>query len=359
MINIKKIVSGFLILTTTILISCNKADNKQDVALDLFDVMEGRQLAQDYLKEIRNGNVSFAKNLCTPELIENTSDFSEGISNITGFQLDKSVIGNNFGYFIFNVVRDSSKEPKSDLEKYTIKVKRDGDDYKIDDVLAESQRELYIKDNALRIIGEKGGKSSLVISLNNIPKDTYIRKNKLMLYKDEVPNDDFGKVILGFTGQKVAVSTVKDNDSFICIVYIDEALMEDGSQMVSFGGATNGTQAPMADLIESAVSRQLVSVDLLEKTKIDDFVFSKDDDILAINYTKENGNQRANLYDTADGTMLKTRLKDYFEDDIYNIKVKYFENDSVIFNVYKSDNSIDDKTGEYNLDLESLEMIKL
>ena len=39
--------------------------------------------------------------------------------------------------------------------------------------------ELYIKNNSLRIIGEKGGKSSLVISLNNIPKDTYLKDNKI------------------------------------------------------------------------------------------------------------------------------------------------------------------------------------
>ena len=60
--------------------------------------------------------------------------------------------------------------------------------------------ELYIKNNAIRIIGDKGGKSSLVISLNNIPKDTYLSKNKMMLYKEKVPNNNFGKVINSYLG---------------------------------------------------------------------------------------------------------------------------------------------------------------
>ena len=199
--SIKRILSIILLLTVSILIGCSKINKDNEVAIDLFDVFKGRDLATNYLINIRNGDIEKANESCLEELVNNNINLSEGISDLVGFQLDKTIASSEFAYYIFNVIRDSNIEPKSDLESYTIKVNRNGDNYRISEIKAKSQRELYIKNNSLRIIGEKGGKSSLVISLNNIPKDTYLRENKIMLYKEKVPNNNFGKVVLGFTGQ--------------------------------------------------------------------------------------------------------------------------------------------------------------
>ena len=46
-----------------------------------------------------------------------------------------------------------------------------------------------------------------------------------MLYKDIVPKQSFGKVCLSFTGKRIAITTTDNKDSYICIAYIDEALM--------------------------------------------------------------------------------------------------------------------------------------
>ena len=200
MISIKRILSGILILSISVLISCSNANESKEEVLDLFDVFKGKDLATDYLINIRNGDINGATEICDKELVDITINLSEGVSNITGFQLDKTVASSEFAYYIFNVIRDSNIEPKSDLEQYTIKVNRNGDNYIIGEIKSKSQRELYIKNNAIRIIGDKGGKSSLVISLNNIPKDTYLSKNKMMLYKEKVPNNNFGKVINSYLG---------------------------------------------------------------------------------------------------------------------------------------------------------------
>ena len=154
---------------------------KKEEKLDLFDVFKGKDLAINYLINIRNGDISSAVNNCESEILESNINLSEGVSNITGFQLNRAIANSQFAYYIFNVIRDSNIEPKSDLEEYIIKVNRNDDNYIISDIKSKSQRELYIKNNAIRIIGEKGGKSSLVISLNNIPKDTYLRENKMYL----------------------------------------------------------------------------------------------------------------------------------------------------------------------------------
>lgn len=358
--NIKVILSTILILIINLFVGCSNINEKKEEKLDLFDVFKGKDLAINYLINIRNGDISSAVNNCESEILESNINLSEGVSNITGFQLNRAIANSQFAYYIFNVIRDSNIEPKSDLEEYIIKVNRNDDNYIISDIKSKSQRELYIKNNAIRIIGEKGGKSSLVISLNNIPKDTYLRENKIMLYKEKVPNNSFGKVVLGFTGKKVAISAIDDKNSYICIAYIDDTLMKSGSDIVDLNNNSSlALSEGLQEALEKPVTSKVVSVDLLNNCKIDDFIFSKEDDNLAVNYKNEKGLNRLNIYKAEDGEAINTKFKDIFNEYIYNIKADYFVDNKVIFDVFKSDQSIDEMTGKYSLDLTNEEMIKL
>lgn len=357
---IKRILSSIAILTVCILIGCTKVEKKEDMALDLFDVFRGRDLAISYLINVRKGDISKANEICDKELLSKNVNLVEGVSNITSFQLDKTIASSDFAYYIFNVIRDSNIEPKSDLESCTIKVNRNGDNYIIGEIKAESQRELYIKNNSLRIIGEKGGKSSLIISLNNIPKDTYLRANEIMLYKEKVPNSSFGKVVLGFTGEKVAISTVDERNSFICIAYIDEALMQGGVDVVSQDTNSQGSSLnELQEILEKPVTSKVVAVDLLNNSEIEDFIFSKEDDNLAVNYKNEGGINRLNIYKAGDGEKIDTKFEEVFNKDVYNIRAQYFDEHKIIFDVYKSDSSADNVIGKYSLNLKTSEMIKL
>ena len=358
--NIKVILSTILILIINLFVGCSNINEKKEEKLDLFDVFKGKDLAINYLINIRNGDISSAVNNCESEILESNINLSEGVSNITGFQLNRAIANSQFAYYIFNVIRDSNIEPKSDLEEYIIKVNRNDDNYIISDIKSKSQRELYIKNNAIRIIGEKGGKSSLVISLNNIPKDTYLRENKIMLYKEKVPNNSFGKVVLGFTGKKIAISAIDDKNSYICIAYIDDTLMKSGSDIVDLNNnSSSALSEGLQEALEKPVTSKVVSVDLLNNCKIDDFIFSKEDDNLAVNYKNEKGLNRLNIYKAEDGEAINTKFKDIFNEYIYNIKADYFVDNKVIFDVFKSDQSIDEMTVKYSLDLTNEEMIKL
>lgn len=358
--NIKVILSTILILIINLFVGCSNINEKKEEKLDLFDVFKGKDLAINYLINIRNGDISSAVNNCESEILESNINLSEGVSNITGFQLNRAIANSQFAYYIFNVIRDSNIELKSDLEEYIIKVNRNDNNYIISDIKSKSQRELYIKNNAIRIIGEKGGKSSLVISLNNIPKDTYLRENKIMLYKEKVPNNSFGRVVLGFTGKKIAISAIDDKNSYICIAYIDDTLMKSGSDIVDLNNNSSvALSEGLQEALEKPVTSKVVSVDLLNNCKIDDFIFSKEDDNLAVNYKNEKGLNRLNIYKAEDGEAINTKFKDIFNEYIYNIKAEYFVDNKVIFDVFKSDQSIDEMTGKYSLDLTNEEMIKL
>lgn len=360
MVNVKRVLSFILFLTISILIGCSKVEDNNEVTLDLFDVFKGKELAINYLINIRNDNIEKANEVCEKELVDNNVNISEGISDISGFQLDKTIASSEFAYYVFNVIRDSNIEPKSSLESYTIRVNRSGDNYSISDIKANSQRELYIKNNSLKIIGEKGGKSSLVISLNNIPKDTYLRENKIMLYKEKVPNNNFGKVVLGFTGQKIAISTVDDENAFVCIAYIDNTLMERGTYEISANtNSQEGSISELQEVLEKPITSKIVPVDLLNNVQIENFIFSKEDDNIAVNYKNNMGIDRLNLYKTDDGAIVDAKLDEFFNKDIYNVTAKYFEDDKLIFDVYKSDSVTDDITGKYTFNIKTEEMIKL
>ena len=360
MVSVKRVLSFILVLTICILIACSKVEDDNEVALDLFDVFKGKELATNYLINIRNDNIEKANEVCEKELVDNNVNLSEGISDISGFQLDKTIASSEFAYYVFNVIRDSNIEPKSSLESYTIRVNRSGDNYSISDIKANSQRELYIKNNSLKIIGEKGGKSSLVISLNNIPKDTYLRENKIMLYKEKVPNNNFGKVVLGFTGQKIAISTVDDKSAFICIAYIDNTLMESGTDEITANTNSQGSSiGELQEVLQKSITSKVVPVDLLNNVQIENFIFSKEDDNIAINYKNETGIDRLNIYKADDGDIIDAKLDEFFNKEIYNVKAEYFEDDKLVFNVYKSDGISDDITGKYTFDIKDEEMIKL
>ena len=181
-----------------------------------------------------------------------------------------------------------------------------------------------------------------------------------MLYKEKVPNNSFGKVVLGFTGKKIAISAIDDKNSYICIAYIDDTLMKSGSDTVDLNNnSSSALSEGLQEALEKPVTSKVVSVDLLNNCKIDDFIFSKEDDNLAVNYKNEKGLNRLNIYKAEDGEAINTKFKDIFNEYIYNIKADYFVDNKVIFDVFKSDQSIDEMTGKYSLDLNNEEMIKL
>ena len=104
--------------------SMSEAALKKGISMYPDSVLANYLLGQLYKK---NGDIEKANEVCVKELVENNINLSEGVSDIAGFQLDKTIASSEFAYYIFNVIRDSNTEPKSDLESYIIKVNRNGD----------------------------------------------------------------------------------------------------------------------------------------------------------------------------------------------------------------------------------------
>lgn len=352
-----------IMLMITILVGCSKGKDKDDVAINLFDMQKANNIVKEYLNNVVLGDLDTANSLLTEELLTSNKNIGEGISKIISFKSDQSIEGSNYAYFIYNIVRSSEVEPKSDLENVTFKIRKQNKEYKIDEIKSKSEKEVYIKGSGLRIIDEEGGKSSLIINLNTLPQDTYLRDNKIMLYKDIVPKESFGKVCLSFTGDRVAITTTNNKDSYICIAYIDEALMT-SSQPDSTGGNSETSLGAsnideLEDVLEKPIAQKLVTVDLLKGSKVTKFIFSEEEDILQVSYNNEHNKERIRLYKSDDGALIQTDLDTMFPEDKYNISNGKFEGDVFKFKVTASEGQQQDISGDYILDLENLEINKL
>lgn len=360
---INKSLIVIIMLTISILTGCSKVEDKDDVAINLFDMQKANNIVKDYLNNVISGNLDAANNLLSEELVSSNKNTGEGVSKIISFKSDESIEGSNYAYFIYNIVRSSDVEPKSDLENITFKIKKQHNEYKIDEIKSKSEKEIYTKGNGLRVIGEEGGKSSLIISLSNLPKDTYLKDNNIMLYKDIVPKQSFGKVCLSFTGKRIAITTTDNKDSYICIAYIDEALMTSAQPGNEGGnsGASLGTENidVLEDALEKPIAQKLVTIDLLKDSEVTKFVFSEEEDILQVNYNNKYNKERVRLYKSDNGELIQTELDTMFPQEKYNISNGKFEEDVFKFKVTTSEGQQEALSGEYILDLENLEINKL
>lgn len=350
-----------MIFIASIFVGCSTERAEEGVAVSLFDTNKGKGIIENYFTNIRLGNFDEANSLCSDDLLNDTKDLTQGVSQITSFSDHEIVEGNKSGYFIFNVIRDSMAEPKSDLEVYTIKVENQDKDYKITDIKSKAQKSIYVKNKALRVIGEDGGKSNLIISLNNIPKDTYLSENKAMLYKAEVPRENFGKVAVGFEGKKVALSTYGDNNSYIGVVYIDETLMEEGGVSDPEEGNGKG-QKSKEQSSEKPVANKLISLDLLRNGKVTGFMFSKEDENLAVSFKNNKGVDRVKIYNTEEGDVVDIKIDEVFSADKYNIFVEHFTEDEFKFRTsLAKGNTNKDETlvGNFSVNLKTLELKKI
>ena len=341
--------------------ACEKTENAE-VKVDLFDNEKALNISKDYLFNIKNGNIDGANKLCTDELLKGNVNIDEGISKISSFDKEKSIEGNNFAYYIYNIIRTSSTEPKSDLESLTIKVEKIEDQYLINGVKSQSKKELFVDGKHLRILEEEGSNSNLVVSLNGIPKDTYVSENDIMLYKAKVPNEAFGKVGLSFTGKKVAISTKGQEQAYICLANIEDSIttfMADNS--AASGSNGENTMSQLEELFEKPIAKKIVSLDLLKDCEINNFIFSKKEDSLAVAYSKGNGVRRVNIYNANEGDIISKAINEEFNEAEYNIDELGFNAEEFIFNVSKvnSTGNADEKEGQYSFDIKSYEIKKL
>ena len=359
----KKILLLMSLLISTLMLfsACSEPEiNKDDI--EVFSLKKSFELAEQYLELVKSNNIDEANKLCTEKLIENNKNILPGTSNIIAFSPDNVIESSKSAFIIFNVIRNSSSEPKCDLDNYALRVIREDGDYKIDEIKAINLKQVFVRNKSLRMISEDGGKSDLIISLNNIPKDAYLKENELMLYKEKVPNAEFGPVSLGYKGKKVAISTINENRAFISVAYIEESKEAQGASDSQGESSSNTAQESgnvensLEDLVDKPIAKKIVQMDMLNDVTIDNLVFTQEERYLILEYFNSNDVKRIKVYNSSSGDLIDLSFDEILPDDKYSIELIDFKKDEFRVNVTAKEgvNNINEEIpGKYNVDIES------
>ena len=343
----KKVLSTIIILLLNFNVACSK-NMEETQNVDLFNSKIAQDLAEEYLYLIKNNNMNLANNLCTNKLLNENKEINLGDSKIVAFANDSVIESANSAYFTFNVVRNVEDSSRSDLDNYTIKVIRENEDYKIDEVKAISQKQAFVKNDSLRLIEENGGDSDLVMSLKNMFKDIYLKENKLMLYKEQVVADKFGPISLGYKGQRIAISTIGDNKTLIAIAYINENDKEKGSASIDIEVSSGDIDG----ILDKPIAKRVITLDMLENITIKRLVFTKEEEYLIVEYLNDKSNNRINIYNTSNGDIIPINFDLMFPAEKYSITLKDFDENKCIINVESKNNDIrNELLGEYKIDI--------
>lgn len=357
----KRILSlaSLLLFVLMIFSGCSKTEDKVE-NIDIFNIKKAFELADEYLGLIKNNNIEEANKLCTEELISNNKEISTGTSKIIAYAPDNLIESSKSAFITFNVIRNSSSESKCDLDNYAIKVIKDGESYKIDEIKAINMKQVFVRNKSLRMIGEDGGKSDLIISLNNAPKDVYLKENELMLYKEEAPADNFGPISLGYKGKKIAISTTSGSRAFISIAYIQESKETQGSSPKGEGAGNTNQQSSneennLEELADKPIAKKVIPLDMLNGVKIDNLVFTHEERYLIAEYINSSLVKRMKVYNSSSGDLIALNFDEMFPEDKYNIELIDFKKDECRINVIAKSDAKDINSeilGEYKVDIE-------
>ena len=352
---------SLLVFTLMLFSACSETKiNKEDV--EIFSLQKSFELAEQYLELVKNNNMDEANKLCTEKLIQNNQNILPGTSNIIAFAPDNVIESSKSAFIIFNVIRNSSSEPKCDLDNYAIRVIKEEGNYKIDEIKAMNLKQVFVRNRSLRMISEDGGSSDLIISLNNIPKDAYLKENEIMLYKEKVPADKFGPVSLGYRGKKVAISTISENRAFISVAYIEESKEAQGGANSQSESGSNTSQEgsnvenSLEDLGDKPIAKKIVQLDMLNDVTIDNLVFTQEERYLILEYFNSNNVKRIKVYNSSSGDLIDLNFNEVIPDDNYSIELLDFKKDEFTVNIVAKEgvNSINKEIpGKYNVNIES------
>ena len=360
MIGKKVLINGLLITLVALTFTGCNAINNEKPKVNIFNPTEAMDVAKNYLGNVSKGELTEANKLCIDELKNNNNDISTGTSRIVAYNIGDLVEKADSVYVIFNVLRSSDIQPKCDLDSFAINVGKFGEEYKITDVKSVNKKQIFVKNNGLRLIEDGIGDSQLIVKLSNMPKDVYLRENEVMIYKEIVPSDAFGMISLSYTGQKIAISTVNEDSIFIAIGYLDESKPVQGS---SEGKTSNeaGASADLEGLLDDPIAKKMVPVDLLKDVKIQNFIFTQEEADLVVEYIEKSGVKRIKLYKTEDGTLINTTMDKMFPSEKYNVVLDSLDKNDIYIKVSEVEGKkgIDKEIlGIYKVDLKNYEITK-
>lgn len=367
---IKKIIASFIIGSLFLFTGCNSIKNKVNNDKDLkesaksiyFNNKIANSVAEDYMEALKNEDLDKIKNLSYKDIEKNIAISPSKDLEITGIKKAGVDQLGNRTIFKFYVTKTKKGEPKASLEQYYLEVKKTEDgEYKISELKSSDLYDIFLDKNKdkLKIRKDDEVEINTLIDLKSVPDKIYPKANVIDIAKVDVPKDSFSALEISFSGEKVAISTYKDGDSYIGVLDVDDAKEASSKEGESEGGKDEGGKDDKKD-DDKTLGKKITSLDILTGCKISSLNFSDDDGYVVANYIKGDIT-RFKVYKN-DGSIVSLRLDDIFAEDEYNLIYEKIKDNNIIMHVtpkVNSGNNGSDLIGRYKISLKDFKLEKL
>jgi len=358
---LKKILSCLLLIIVVIsFIGCSKKKEEEKPKVNGFEIKTAANLVDNYMSFIMKEDYENGKKLYTKELSKKVTDMPISELKVKGYKVTESNEVGRTGVFKVRITRTSMVSSISSLDEYSIKIVKDGAEYKISEVTSVPQKEAFVEGISIRLRDKKNVKTNLLIDGAGLPKYAYSRDDGSKLYKVTVPLKEFSSINFGYEGEKLAISTYNKN-SFIGIINIDESLAVQGD---SSNPSSQSSQGGGSEVIakEKPIGKDLIPVDLLINCKVEFMIFSLDEKFLLVQYTKENVGKYIRVYQVDNGDMIPVNFEKDYPMEKVQIEFSSFGDSTMTYQVIPKSNvtSADtDIVGKWKLDLKNFTVDKL
>lgn len=364
--NIRIIVMLFIICSFTI-IGCNQKKTEEAKETNQnFDMKAASNVSDTYMKYLVKGDIENVKKFYSKDLLK--GDIREENKNlkILGYSLfDTSEVGKS-GIFKMRVSRADLNKPFTTLDEYSIKVKKENNDYKIDETNNTVQKEAFIENNQIRMRSKNNVNANLVMDIKTMPNYAFSKDDKANIDKISVPKSKFGIINFSYSGDNLAVST-QDKDSYIGIIKIDESLAVQGKDE---GGGGEGNKSDQqgqqkegaGKAKEKPIGKEIVTLDLLKDSSIEFMTFSSDEKFLAVQYSKPDIGHCIRVYKSDGGDLIEFKFEEKYPLDKVNIIFSSFDKEILNFDVIpkkEGDKSASDVIGKWKLNMKDFKAVKM
>ncbi|SHK07751.1 hypothetical protein SAMN02745163_03166 [Clostridium cavendishii DSM 21758] len=352
----KFIVIGILLMTLSFT-ACGKVDNKaqaQDISNFIFDETKSKEIANQYIESLSKKDYSKASNVCAEDLQKQTLKIKDKGIDIKSFKLEDIVQKGTSCIYKYMVNSGNEEKRINDLENYYVTVEKLYGKYKVVSLKASTEIEVFMEDDGLVLRNKDEVDVKPVIELGKLPTQAYSKATASNLEKMDIPKKNFGVMNFSFKGNKLAISSMGDDKTYIAILDISGS---EGSEAKQDKDKAKGEdEGKEGGKKEKSVAKKISTVDIYDNIKLKDIKFTGEKDNLIVSY-EEQGKDRFKIYDSK-GNIIETRIDTLFPKQEYDIIYEEFKEDAVIFKVInKSEGK--NNVERYKLSIKDFKPIKL
>ncbi|MBC2580907.1 hypothetical protein [Clostridium sp. DJ247] len=359
-----------LTLTSNILWGCSSKKQEAKESSETFDMKAASNVADTYMKYLMKDDTENIKKFYSKEISKNASNQENKNLKILGYnQSETSEIGKT-GLFKMRVTRADLTNPSATLDEYSLKIKKEGLDYKIDETNNVVQKEAFIQNNQIRLRNKNNVDTNLLIDTNGIPNYTLSKDDKANVNKISVPKSKYGVITFSYSGDSIAISTF-EKDSYIALVKLDEAMAVQGD--ADQGGEADkegGDQQNGGDQQkgvggkgkEKPIGKEITSLDLLRDTKVEFITFAPTEKFVAVQYSKAGLGRCIRVYKADGGDMIPFKFEEKYPMNKVDIVFSSYDKENLNFDVIPKkaeDRSAADVIGKWQLSLKDFKQKKL